>query len=73
MKRSLILLIFSASTLLLGACNKHSWEGEDGETPTKRLFEEHGGHEDHAKGHKDGGDHKEDHTKKKKDADKSQP
>ena len=57
MKLSQIILI-SALALVFGACNKHSWDGdENGHLPTKNLFEPHGHHsgdghdEDHGKGH----------------------
>lgn len=53
MKRPLFILAASAVTIAFGACNKHSWDEEiNGQIPTKKLFEEHGGHGDDA-GHDD--------------------
>ena len=70
MKRALIFLTIPATALLFGACNKHSWTGEDGLPPTKELFQEHGGHEHAAgDGHEHGENDKGDHGKK--DADKA--
>lgn len=71
MKRVLIFLTIPATALLFGACDKHSWTGEDGQLPTKDLFQEHGG-DGHADddGHKPEGGDKVDHGKK--DAEKAQ-
>ena len=58
MKRSLIFLISSATALVFGACNQHSWEeGTEGNPPTKKIFEEHG-HGDHADEAHEGGHEK---------------
>ena len=50
MKLALSLITSAALALLFGACNQHSWEGEDGKTPVKELFKKHGhdGHDDHS-------------------------
>lgn len=45
-------LLSAATALILCACDRHEWEGEDG---VKKLYEHHDG--DH------GGDHKDEHGK----------
>ena len=52
MKLTLTLLVSAAVALLFGACNQHSWDGEDGQPPVKEIFKTHGhghGHDDHSK------------------------
>jgi len=65
MKLVLSVIFSVAAVFLFGACNQHSWEGEDGKTPVKEVFAKHGhhDHEDH-----EGEDHhgkKDDETEEK--------
>ncbi len=59
-------LIAAAAALILSACDRHEWDGEDG---TKKLYEHHDeSHEEHGahgeEGHgSDGADHGDQHKK----------
>ncbi len=57
-------LLSAVAALILCACDRHQWEGEDG---VKELYEHHEeGHGDHGKGHKD--EHGKEGTHKEEEA-----